>query len=90
MKGKLVCYHFGKIDPSRRMMFHKEMYGYKDFSNRGKYLYQRKGVLNTVKHRKILDCVILTDERGARTIVKILRKYQAKTFVFSVLTPSMG
>ena len=87
MKAQIVCYRFKKISPSKRMMFHKEMYGYKDFSNKGKYVYQRKGVLNIVKHRKILDSVIVTDDAGAKAITKVLKKYGAKIYSFDILAP---
>lgn len=84
MKTKLICYKFKKLSPSKRMSFHKEMYGYKDFSNKGKYIYQRKGILDSIEHKKILDCVILTDLEGSRIITKLLKKYGAKTHVFDV------
>lgn len=87
MKAKIVCYRFRKISPSQRTTFHKEMYGYKDYSNRGKYVYQRKGVLATIRHRKILDAVIVTDTAGADAIARILRKYRAKVYIFDVIVP---
>lgn len=87
MRAKIVCYRFGKISPSKRMTFHKEMYGYKDHSNKGKYTYQRKGLLDTVRHKKILDAVIITDKEGAETITKTLKKYNAQTYTFDVIIP---
>jgi hypothetical protein len=87
MKAKIICYHFKKITPSKRMMFHKEMYGYKDFSNKGRYVYQRKGILDSIKHKKILDAVIITDSHGVRIIKKVLKKYNARIYLFDIIVP---
>ncbi len=84
MKAKIICYTFHEISASKRMSFHKEMYGYKDFSNKGKYIYQRKGVIDLIKHKKIIDGVIITDNEGVKVIRKTLKKYDAKIYVFVV------
>ena len=83
MRAKLVCYSLGKADSTTRRNFHRELYGYTDVSCNGKYVYKRKGVLDTVAHKKILDAILITD--NAKPIVKLLREYKAKIHVFDVL-----
>lgn len=83
MRAKLVCYSFGTINAAVRRNFHREMYGYRDVSCNGKYVYKRKGVLNTVAHKKVFDAIIITNNE--KPIVKVLRKYKAKIRVFDVL-----
>ncbi len=83
MKAKLVCYSLGNTNSTVRRNFHREMYGYTDVSCNGKYVYKRKGVLYTIPHRKIFDAIILT--KIEKPILKVLRKYKAKTRVFDVL-----
>ena len=84
MITKLVCYRLGNISPVKRTNLHRELYGYTDNSNYGKYRYHRKGLLENIKHKKVLDCAIITDERNSKSLIKILRKYKAKISVFEV------
>jgi len=83
MLTKLVCYSLGNANSIIRRNFHREMYGYRDVSCNGKYVYNRKGVIHTVLHKKIFDSVILTED--AKPLLKILKKYGAKTRVFDLL-----
>lgn len=85
MATKLVCYKLGNISPIQRTNLHRELYGYTDNSNHGKYKYHRKGFLEGVKHKKVLDCVIIVSNENSRNLVKILRKYNAKISIFDVL-----
>ena len=48
MMAKLVCYSLGKANATTRRNFHREMYGYRDVSCNGKYVYQRKGILGKI------------------------------------------
>ena len=83
MKAKLVCYSLGKADSTARRNFHRELYGYTDISCNGKYIYKRKGVLDKTPNRKVFDAVIIA--KNDKPIVKVLRKYGAKTRVFDIL-----
>ena len=85
MTAKLVCYKLGDISAIQRTNLHRELYGYTDNSNHGKYKYHRKGFLEGVKHKKVLDCVIIVSNKNSIDLVKILRKYNAKISVFDVL-----
>jgi len=83
MRAKLVCYSLGNANATIRRNFHREMYGYTDVSCNGKYKYKRDGALGKVAYRKVLDAIILTNNE--KPIVRVLRKYKAKTRVFDVL-----
>jgi hypothetical protein len=85
MGTKIVCYKLGNISPIHRTNLHRKLYGYTDNSNHGKYKYHRKGFLEGVKHKKVLDCVIIVSNENSIDLVKILRKYNAKISVFDVL-----
>jgi hypothetical protein len=88
MQTKLICYSLKKITPSERTKLHRELYGYKDISNRGKYNYRRKGLANKIKCKKITNSVILTNGDYSREVVRLLKKYMAKIYVFDVLGKS--
>jgi len=85
MTAKLVCYKLGSISAIQRTNLHRELYGYTDNSNHGKYKYHRKGFLEGIKHKKILDCVIIVSKENSTNLVKILRKHNAKISIFNIL-----
>lgn len=85
MQEHLICYSVEKATPTMRTSLHRELYGYKDFSNHGKYSYQRKGIVQRTQSKKIMDCVLLTSERHVTRLVRTLRKYNAKIHVFTVI-----
>lgn len=87
---KLVCYELKKSTPTQRTKLHRELYGYTDQSNHGKYTYKRTGLLNEIKHRRITDAVILIEKSKARKLIVVLKKFGAKTYVFSIVAEKKG
>ena len=87
MQAKLVCYEL-KAKPAQRTMLHKKLYGYKDFSNHGKYRYLRPGLVT--KTMRITDGVFLVAEPQVSSVVNLLKKFGAKTHVFTVLSRTKG
>ncbi|KXB04123.1 hypothetical protein AKJ49_02340 [candidate division MSBL1 archaeon SCGC-AAA382A03] len=68
-------------------MLHKKLYGYKDQSHKGKYTYNRPGLLQEVEGKKIIDAVLLVkSKKEAEKIINLLHKYEAKTYIFDVLS----
>lgn len=81
---KLVCYSLENVNSTNRRKLYRKLNGYKDGSNYGKYKYQRKGLIQTIECRKIIDSAILLCEENALKLIKLLKKHKAKVFVFSV------
>ena len=54
MKSKIVCYSLKGLKPIERMKLQREMYGFKDISNNGRYVYRRPGIMNSIFHKKII------------------------------------
>ena len=84
MRAKLICFRIGKMNATGRRNFQRELYGYKDFSNKGKYIYEREGLVQKTKSRK-MDSAILTSQSNASKIVKLLKRYGAKVQAFNVV-----
>ena len=84
MRAKLVCYEL-KAKPTQRTALHKKLYGYKDFSNHGKYRYSRPGLVTEIKARRVTDGVLLVAEEQAKKLITLLKKFGAKTYTFSVV-----
>lgn len=87
MKGKLICYELENITASERTMLQKKLYGYKDYSNRGKYIYERLGILQKVNGIKIINAVLfIENEAATEKVIDILQEYQAKIYIFEVIS----
>lgn len=88
MTEKLVCYSLEKANPVKRTKLHRELYGYQDNSNHCKYSYHRQGLLQLVHGKKICDAVFLISNQQVQKVVKLLKKYDAKVYVFDILERS--
>lgn len=84
MSTKLVCYSL-QANPSKRTQLHKELYGYQDFSNHGRYKYKRQGLLQKIKGQRIIDAVIIVAEDHAKELIDLLKNYEAKVHVFEII-----
>lgn len=80
----LICYELPKTQATARTKLHRELYGYKDVSNHGKYTYQREGFLTQGNGKRIMDAVLLVTEQHTRKLINLLKKHGAKTYVFNV------
>lgn len=74
----IICYTLRNIEPKKRTKFIRELYGYNDKSNHGKYNYQRKGILSKTKHDKPLKSIIIIKKGTTKKIIEHLKKYHAK------------
>jgi hypothetical protein len=72
------------LTPSMRMMLHRRLYSYKDVSNYGKYIYKRKGILETVKHRELSGKLLILSQEDAPKFIKIFKKYNIKHYMFNI------
>jgi len=87
MRAKIICYSLKNMTSSTRVAFRRELYGFNDHSNNGKYSYRRKGVMNSIPHKKILDCVVIVKESDANKVLKSMKKFKVTTHAFQVLMP---
>lgn len=85
MNAKLICYTLGNISLTKKTQFKRDLFGYKDYSNRGKYNYERKGFLSNIPHYKPIKSVIIIKIQDESKIITILKKYKANYQSFDVL-----
>ncbi|MFC1455033.1 hypothetical protein ACFLQI_03015 [Candidatus Undinarchaeota archaeon] len=77
--------------PSARMSqaevtaFHRRLYGYTDYSNHGKYQYERKGLLSDIPHLNPSRSVIIIPKKESEKVLGFLEEYGAKVFVIKVV-----
>lgn len=79
----IICYSLGEVDPRIRTRFNRELYGYNDKSNHGRYDYKRKGILSGLKYHKPFDSVIILNSKS-RKVIEFLKKYKAKYISYRI------
>jgi len=84
MKGKLICYTLGKISSTLRNKFKRELLGYKDYSNMGKYNYEREGILSKIPNYRPIRSVIIIKKQDKNIVISLLKKYKARYDLFDV------
>jgi hypothetical protein len=84
MNAKLICYSLGGLKPSQKVELCRELYGYKDYSNHGRYVYEREGLMQKLGFKRLLDSVILSNRKSFPQIMKTLNKYSVKSYSFNV------
>lgn len=84
MKGKLICYTLGKISSTLRNKFKRELLGYKDYSNMGKYNYKREGILSKIPNYRPIRSVIIIKEQDKNTVISLLKRHKARYDLFDV------
>ena len=62
--------------------FCNRLYGYKDHSQKGKYLYERKGLLDVIPHILInpIRSVIIVKKENAKNILDFLKEFDAEVY----------
>ena len=84
---KIVCYSIKHLKPVEKTMLQRELYGYKDISNNGKYMYKRQGLLNKSNHKKIYFTGLAVKDGLTDKLVELLRRHNAKIRVFDANVP---
>lgn len=77
MNGKtIISYSLGGKKNSLEVT--RKIYGYKDASNRGQYIYERKGILTNFQHDRLGKGVFMVDTKEADKIIKQLVSLKIK------------
>lgn len=84
MNATLICYTLEKTTQTQRTALNRELNGYTDHSNKGKYKYKRKGILQNIPYIKPGKSVIITKKQYKNKILKTLKKYKAKTNYYNI------
>lgn len=77
MKALLICYNLEKVNQTQRTDINRVLYGYKDFSNKGQYSYERKGILHNMSHIKPNRSTLIIKKTDETKIIDILKKYSS-------------
>lgn len=82
----IVSYNLKKSSINQKTTIQQVINGYKDYSNNGRYQYQRKGILNTIPSIKLNKGVFIIKFSDKDKILQVLRKNNAsmKTFIIEI------
>lgn len=72
----IICYSIKHLTPVEKTKFQREMYGFKDISNKGRYVYRRQGVMNSVPHEKIYYTGLLVNKAHVARVMEVLKKHK--------------
>jgi len=86
-KVSLVKYVLKGVPTVKKTLLHRGLYGYTDHSNKGKYTYKRKGVLDGLEYKKISDSVLLMDTKDVDKIISVSKKYKIKVIITDLIMP---
>lgn len=86
-KVSIVKYDLKGVSANKKNLIHRALYGYVDYSNKGTYIYKRKGALNELKYTKIGNSVIMLDTKGVKKISPLFKKYGIKIIVINLFKP---
>ena len=76
MNGVIVVFHLpSKMRNTEISKFCQKFYGQDSSSHRGKYLYHRRGLLDSVPYRKLARGVIVLREDDLDVVVDFLSDY---------------
>lgn len=73
----IIIYSLPEITPKQRIKFNRELYGFQDYSNKGKYTYTRKGILQEQDYEKPSRGVIIVKTKEKK-VINHLKKYGGK------------
>lgn len=82
----MFVYEFEGRTASQVGRINRQLFGYMDKSNHGKYTYWRNGLLSRMALKRLARGVILTDTANDREVLDALKKVGAKKIIRYYLT----
>ena len=81
--GQLIVYRTNHLPRTQESKLSRELYGYTDKSQYGKYTYKRPGILDKIPHIIPLGwrALLITRPQNARAVIKTLQEFQAQIYV---------
>ena len=82
-KGIIIAFRNKPKTPVKEIKrFCNRLYGYKDHSQKGKYIYERKGLLDVIPHILInpIRSVIIVKKENAEKILDFLKEFDAEVY----------
>jgi hypothetical protein len=81
-RGQLIVYRANHLPRTEESRLSRELYGYTDKSQYGRYTYRRPGLLDQVPHIIPLGwkALLVTRQKDAQAVIKILEEHKAQVY----------
>jgi hypothetical protein len=89
MEAKLICYDLSKLTQINKVEVKRALFGYTEYSNNAKYTYKREGILDQIPSIKPIKAVIIVQNKDEKLVIKSLKEYKAKYYVYSINIPKL-
>jgi len=76
--GTIFTFDTGHKTNWDRVRFFRGLYGHTEFSNFGKYTYDRPGILSTIPHIRPTESVIIVNNKNAKLLREFLKNENAR------------
>lgn len=80
-KKSVILYDLKNKEPKEKTDITRKLFGFKDKSNNGNYVYKREGLLEGIKHEKWNKAAILINSEDEAKVSGILRKFGLKVII---------
>ena len=87
MKAVIVSYTLENAKPHQKIIIHRLLYGYTDFSNNSSYTYKRKGLIEHYSGTKLNRGVFVIPAQHKDKIIPLLRKNKASIKLIQAVLP---
>lgn len=84
MDVKLIIYDLSSLDQYHKVLVNRILFGYTDNSNKCKYQYKRKGVLDNMPHFRLPKGAIIIRNKNKQLIISIFNKNKVKFKLFDI------
>ncbi len=83
--GTLILYHANHLERKVREKLRRELMGYRDGSNMGRYVYERKGLLKDIPFIKPCKSVVIVRDKDAKRLINLFDEFGVKLFSRKVI-----
>jgi len=81
---KIVAYR--AENKAKSVQLSRALNGYRDHSNKGRYVYTRQGLLDKIPHLQLQKGVLLLREKDTQKLIELLKKYGAEYYIAKLET----
>lgn len=77
MKAEIITYETKGMSNTKRSLISKKIFGYTDRTKSSQYVYQRKGILESMQHLVITNKTCIVVSADAAKIKKVIKEWGA-------------
>lgn len=70
----MIIYDLGNKNSVQKTSTIRALFGFKDKSYHGKYIYARQGLLSKIKYERLTKTVLLVEKKDQKRVVNIFKK----------------